>query len=118
MCHCPVHSLIGPEGICQTDQDQCNTAAGSRELCAQVVMRDEGYLMHQTSLLNDPKYADMVLVAEGHHPHTGISEQRTFYCHRVILASRSTYFDLLFGSGKGATDTWLAATTLLLSKLF
>lgn len=65
-------------------------------------MRDEAYLMHQTSLLNDPKYADMVLVAQGPHPHTGVSERRTFYCHKVILASRSTYFDLLFGSGGGA----------------
>ncbi len=63
-------------------------------------MRDEGYLMHQTSLLNDPKYADMVLVAEGPHPHTGVSQRRTFYCHKAILASRSTYFDLLFGSGE------------------
>ena len=61
--------------------------------------------MHQTSLLNDPKYADMVLVAEGPHPHTGVFQRRTFYCHRVILASRSTYFDLLFGSGEGATYT-------------
>lgn len=66
----------------------------------QVIMRDESYLMHQTSLLNDPKYADMVLVAEGPHPHTGQVERRTFYCHKVILASRSTYFDLLFDSGE------------------
>ena len=70
-----------------------------------MVMRDEAYLTHQTSLLNDPKYADMVLVAEGPHPHTGISQRRTFYCHKVILASRSTYFDLLFGSGEGAAGT-------------
>ena len=69
-------------------------------LPAQVVMRDESYLAHQTSLLNDPKYADMVLVAEGPHPQTGYIERRTFFCHKVILASRSVYFDLLFGSGE------------------
>ena len=26
-------------------------------------------------------------------------ERRRFYCHRAILASRSTYFDRMFGSG-------------------
>lgn len=63
-------------------------------------MRDEGYLTHQTALLNDPKYADMLLIAEGPpNPSTGAVERRTFYCHKVILASRSTYFDMLFGSG-------------------
>ena len=81
-------------------------------------MRDEGYLMHQTSLLNDPKYADMVLVAEGPHPHTGVTERRTFYCHKVILASRSTYFDLLFGSGEGRSrQPQLVSTTLRLCSL-
>ena len=64
-------------------------------------MRDEGYLTHQTALLNDPKYADMLLIAEGPpNPSTGAVERRTFYCHKVILASRSTYFDMLFGSGE------------------
>ena len=67
-------------------------------------MRDEGYLTHQTALLNDPKYADMLLIAEGPpNASTGAVERRTFYCHKVILASRSTYFDMLFGSGECST---------------
>lgn len=83
-------------------------------------MHDEGHLAHLAALFNDTKYADMVLVAEAPEQAAeacgspfaehGVSEKqqcaqqppelrRRFFCHRAILASRSTYFDRLFGSG-------------------
>ena len=44
-------------------------------------------------------------------------ERQRFYCHRAILASRSTYFDRMFGSGvlpealqHGCEADWLHAT--------
>ena len=84
-------------------------------------MHDEGHLAHLAALFNDTKYADMVLVAEAPEQAAascsdagsadlGMLEQqqaqqqperRRFYCHRAILASRSTYFDRMFGSGAG-----------------
>lgn len=89
---------------------------------AQVIMHDEGHLAHLAALFNDTKYADMVLVAEAPVEATEPScsagssaftehgmhqqqqqpaqpERRRFFCHRAILASRSTYFDRMFGSG-------------------
>lgn len=70
-------------------------------VCAQVIMHDDEHLAHLALLFNNTKYSDMVLVAEapwgmcaGMAP-----ERRRFYCHRAILASRSSYFDRMFGSG-------------------
>ena len=68
--------------------------------CAQVIMHDEGHLAHLASLFNDTKYSDMVLVAEAPWPfREGTPPRRRFHCHRAILASRSSYFDRMFGSG-------------------
>ena len=89
----------------------------------QVIMHDEGHLAHLAALFNDSRYADIVLVAEAPHAEEDVDsdisdcsscgssgsycgeresprpERRRFHCHRAILASRSTYFDRMFGSG-------------------
>ncbi len=87
-------------------------------------MHDEGHLAHLAALFNDSRYADIVLVAEAPHAEEDVygdvsdcgsscgssgsfcgeresprPERRRFHCHRAILASRSTYFDRMFGSG-------------------
>lgn len=63
-------------------------------------MHDEGHQAHLAALFNDTKYSDMVLIAEA--PCSCPNEtpfRRRFYCHRAILASRSSYFDRMFASG-------------------
>ncbi|EIE18689.1 hypothetical protein COCSUDRAFT_60000 [Coccomyxa subellipsoidea C-169] len=69
-----------------------------------VIVHDEEHLAHLASLFNNTRYSDMVLVAEAPWAYVeGTPVRRRFHCHRAILASRSSYFDRMFGSGMRET---------------
>ena len=62
-----------------------------------MVVRDpNGHLANIAGLLDNPRYADMEVVARG----TGGTAVQRFACHRAILAARSSYFDRMFFSGE------------------